>query len=148
MNYRHLSTILLAAIILFGSPSRASAQLVPEGIHQEARGPAELCGLTAPDALQFMELLRTSPEVQSIPIESDRFELFAADDHMKQWVITRPSEPAHPAVTCRHAFEGPDGSWYQTRSMRCDASREACDRLFIEFQELDERLRQSLEGNR
>lgn len=58
---------------------------------------------------------------------------------MDQWALTRPTEPAYPSVTCRHAYQQ-DGNWYQIRNMRCDAGRAACDHLFIDFQQLDQRM--------
>ena len=32
------------------------------------------------------------------------------------------------------------------REMRCDASREACDALFLEFQASDEEIRRQIKG--
>ena len=122
----------------------AHAQLVPEGIHEEVSGPVELCGLRGEDVANLHNAAEASGEFRSTPIDSDRFLLFTSEDGLKQLVFTRPSEPAHPAATCRHAFQVADGSWHQERSMRCDASREACDRLFVEFQELDQRMADSL----
>ncbi len=138
--------LLSALLAVFAAP--ADAQSVPEGIHSFADGPAEMCGVSGPDAAGLIAAARLSPMLRSTPIDSDRFELFVAVEGMDQLVVTLPSEPAHPAATCRHVYQDEAGNWMQDRTMRCDAGREACDRLFIEFRELDERLRQALVGER
>jgi|GEM_PF-2345686 len=133
---------VLALLAAHSAP--LSAQLVPEGIHSDADGPADLCGLVAPDAEGVIALLRSSPLVRAERIDSARFELFVAREGITQWVATRASEPAHPAVTCRRLIEDKDGNLLTERQMRCDAERLPCDRLFLEFQALDERLREEL----
>jgi hypothetical protein len=132
MGKPSLSFGLLVALF----PSAASAQSVPEGIHSDATGPTAMCALRGRDARELMERVRAAANLRRSPIESDRFEVFESLDHHDQWVLTRPSEPAYPAVTCRH-FYVENGSTFHTRNMRCDADRAACDRLFIEFRELD-----------
>src|SRR5688572_27264612 len=145
MKIRPLMFLFLIAI----APSPAAAQTVPEGIHSDAEGPSTICGLTGSDAVHLMRQVRASPTLTEQAIQSDRFELYASairGDSFVQWALTRQTEPAHPAVTCRHVYREDDGSWYQRRGMRCDAGREACDRLFTEFRELDERVRQEMMG--
>jgi hypothetical protein len=128
----------------FALPARG--QLVPEGIHQNATGPSEMCGISGRDARDLIEKARTSPALRATPIKSDRFELFVSTQGMDQVVVTRPGEPAYPSVTCRHVYQDAEGNWLHERQMRCEASREACDRLFIEFKRLDEQALQELRG--
>ena len=122
----------------------AAAQRVPEGIHSIQSGPVEMCGIRGRDLGAYVAALRTSPAHRPEAIGSDRFELFVAKEGWDQIVLTRPTEPAHPAATCRHALRDAEGNFMMERQMRCDASREACDRLFLEFQALDERMRQEI----
>jgi hypothetical protein len=143
---RILAHALLSCCLSLAAPVSADAQLVPEGIHQNANGPVELCGLKGTNVAALVLAARGSDELRSTPIDSDRFELFASKDSLKQLVFTRSTEAAYPAATCRHAFKVADGSWQQTRDMRCEATREACDKLFLEFQDLDQRLAASLGG--
>lgn len=103
-----------------------------------------MCGLTGRDAQDLMERVRTSPTIKRQALDSDRFELYSSSDSMIRWVFTKPGERAYPAATCRHVYQGKNGSWQQTRNMRCDATRDACDRLFTEFQELDKQVRQQM----
>jgi hypothetical protein len=103
-----------------------------------------MCGLSGDDARDLFRKVRASRAITKQPEASDRFEIYATGDSLIQWVFTKKSEPAYPAITCRRMYQEANGSWHQTRNMRCDASREACDRLFSEFQSLDEQMRQQL----
>jgi hypothetical protein len=126
--------------------SSAAAQPVSEDIHELADGPSKLCGITANDAPALLASVRRDPRVRAEVIESERFELYASSDHRTQFVATLPGEPAHPAISCRQLSQDEEGNLHLTREMRCDASRAACDALFREFQELDERVRAELSG--
>lgn len=136
---------LAVAVIIAAFPQAAGAQAVPEGIHQNANGPAEMCGLVGRDARDLIKKARASPNLVLTDIGSDRFELFQSDPPTYQLVATKPSEPAHPAVSCRRLFEE-NGSLQIDRSMRCDAGRSVCDALFIEFQELDAAMIKAVRG--
>ncbi|MDP8994437.1 MAG: hypothetical protein M3N07_05555 [Pseudomonadota bacterium] len=133
---------LLAALV--GLSGQLQPPLVPEGIYSEAEGPTEICGITALEATDFIRQVRASPHFVRAAV-TDRFELYVSEQRMEQWAITREGEPAHPAVTCRHVWQDASGSWLLSRQMRCDASREACDRLFLEFRQLDEEMSRSLQ---
>jgi hypothetical protein len=124
----------------------SAAQQVPEGVHREATGPSEMCGIAGRDALDIVAQAKTSDDLRPIPIGTERFIMFANADQSYQLVATTPSEAAYPAVTCRHTYER-DGSVRMNRSMRCDAGRAECDALFLEFQALDAELTRSLRGN-
>lgn len=139
--------MLICGWVAAALPAAAGAQKVPEGIHSIAPpGPVELCGIRAANLAALREAAAASARLHAMPITSDRFELFSSDDSFDQLVFTRAGEAAHPAATCRHLSFTPDGSLHQERDMRCDASREACDRLFIEFQELDRQAAETLRG--
>ena len=134
--------LLTAAILLSAFPSETRSQPVPEGIHREAQGPSQMCGLTGANALDLIRQVTASPNFRRAS-GSNRFEFYLSTNGADALVFTLPSEPAYPAITCRHLFDQA-GSTYQERTMRCDASREACDRLFLEFRALDEELARSL----
>ena len=137
---------LFRTLIVFACLGQVgAAQQVPEGIHQIAEGPAEMCGLVGQNAAELVERARQSSSLKATPIDSDRFEFFATEDHSYQLVATLPSEPAYPAVSCRHTYEK-DGALRMARSMRCDAGRAECDALFLEFQELDAEMTRRLRG--
>jgi len=121
------------------------AQEVPDGVYSAASGPVELCGLTAPDVAALRGEAERSTSLSHMPIDSDRFELFADADHAHQLVFTLPGEAAYPAASCRRVYEE-DGSLRMERSLRCGAGRAECDALFLEFQELDASLTRELRG--
>lgn len=141
-----MKVMVLALITLAACSPALMAQQVPEGIHSPASGPVNLCGHVEPDLVAFETWVRANPSLQEDE-GTDRFEVFnAVRAPLRQYILARPSEPAYPAITCRLFSNRPDGGSNMTRQMRCDASREACDALFIEFQELDARVLAELRG--
>jgi hypothetical protein len=102
-----------------------------------------MCSLHGADAYDFLRQVKASMDLHRAQ-ESGRFELFVSDDGLTQWIFTRPTEDAYPAVTCRRLNRDGQGHWIAKRSLRCEAGRISCDRLFAEFQRLDEQFRRSL----
>lgn len=143
MFWRALPCLLAAIAGLSVTPARA--QVVSKDIHDDVSGPVEMCGIEAEDAVALLAAIKRDGRFRAVDSGSDRFELFATEDHFVQWVATRPGETAYPAVTCRRVYEE-NGAFMMKREMRCDASREACDALFLEFQALDDRMSAEL-GN-
>ncbi len=136
----------LAGALILGAPVETTTQVTPEEAHRDAKGPSKLCGISGRDAEELMRIVRQTSRFREQPINSSRFEAFATKDGMTQWVFTRPSEPAYPAVTCRQVFRDEEGGLSQTRALLCGASREACDRLFVEFRDLDAQMVQAVSG--
>ena len=132
------------SVVLLLTPTAASAQAVPDGIHSESRGPVVLCGLTAANVQGLKAEASASAVFVATPIESPRFELFTSTDADSQLIFTLPSESAYPAATCRSLYEQ-DGTLRMNRAMRCEAGRVECDALFLEFQELDAQLTQAFQ---
>ncbi len=148
MNCSHKSPMgiaCLAALLLLGPVDAASAQSVPEGVHSEAQGPVQLCGLVADSVASLRTKAAASETLRVVPLDTPRFDLYADARQTYQLIFTRPSEAAYPAATCRHTFEE-DGSVRMNRSMRCEAGRAECDALFLEFQALDAQLTSSIQG--
>ena len=142
-----LKVQLIAHAASLTVPAVALVQAVPETIHSETDGPSTLCGVTGTNAAAIIQVVRKTPELTDRRISSERFELFSSSDGTVQWVFTRPSEPAHPAVTCREVRRNADGSVWMNRDMRCDADRVACDKLYLEFQNLDRQLKAAFRGD-
>lgn len=136
-------SVLLAAGILVHSPT--FAQTAPEGAHKNANGPSDICGISGDDALAIRESLRADPDIVEEPSSSERFETYFSSVESKQWTVTTKADVAYPAVTCVHLFTSENGTDMR-RQMRCDASRAACDALFIEFTAHDEKIRKQLNG--
>ncbi len=130
--------------ILLHSPTLA--QSVPEGVHRDANGPSDVCGIIGDDALAIREKLRSDPTVVERPSGSGRFETYFSSVETKQWTATTVEEAAYPAITCVRLYSSGGGT-HMERNMRCDASREACDALFLEFEAHDEQIRKQIKGH-
>ena len=138
-------TVLFFSSALF-LPSPALAQVVPEGVHKEASGASNVCGVDGRDALAIRERLRSDPTISEAQSGSSRFETYFSTVETKQWTVTTKSDAAYPAVTCVHLYSAGGGTDMR-REMRCDASRKACDGLFLEFRAHDEQIKRQLRGH-
>jgi hypothetical protein len=145
-NTRQKVQLITLATSLAFSPV-ALAQTVPETIHSETEGPSTLCGVTGTNAAAIIQTVRKMPKLTDRRISSERFELFTSSDETVQWVFTRPTDRAHPAITCREIRRDADGQVWMKRDMRCDADRVTCDNLFLEFQKLDGQLKAAMRRN-
>lgn len=68
-------------------------------------------------------------------------------DGLTLWSFTPAGNPAHPAAVKRTAVER-DGAWYLEMNILCGASKEACDKLARDFQELNNQMRADMERRR
>lgn len=59
------------------------------------------------------------------------------------WSFSPPSYPAYPAAVKREIKEG-KGGIYVAMDIHCEASKAACDQLVVDFQKLNESVRQSM----
>jgi hypothetical protein len=137
----------LSALLVLHSP--ALAQTVPGGVHTDATGPSSVCGVTGEDALAILAIrakLRADHRIAEKPSGSARFETYFSTSEPKQWTVTTRKDAAYPAVTCVYLYNSGGGT-DMSREMRCDASREACDTLFEEFQANDAKIRAQIRGH-
>jgi hypothetical protein len=141
---RRRLALLVVGSALLRSP--ALAQAVPEGVHSEVTGASEVCGITGEDALAIRRMLRSDPTIVERPSSSPRFETYFSSVETKQWTVTTKADAAHPAVTCVHLYDSGGGTDMK-RQMRCDASRKACDALFLEFESHDQLIRRQVKGD-
>ncbi|MCS4235237.1 hypothetical protein [Stenotrophomonas sp. BIGb0135] len=85
--------------------------------------------------------LRASPHV-SERLENDWFALQDHQGHVL-WSITAPGNAMHPSMVKRTLVQR-DGGVEIGMSIKCGASRQACDTLVQTFQASNDRLRQRL----
>jgi hypothetical protein len=135
-----LRLILMAPLLM----AQASPPSVPEGIHSMADGPETICGITAVSADDFERRVRASPSAR-LYMETDQFSVYEGPEEMSQWVFAKPAYFAYPLATCRRLYEK-DGGIYMHRLMRCDDTRDDCDRAFLEFHGMDEQMKQSVQS--
>ena len=125
--------------------SSALTQTVPEGVHRDANGPSSVCGVSGEDALAIRAKLKSDSTIVEKPSGSNRFETYFSKLESKQWTVTTTMDAAFPAVTCVYLYNSGGGTDMK-REMRCDASREACDALFQEFEANDANIREEIRG--
>jgi hypothetical protein len=135
---------LFLALLIVHSPT--FAQAVPEGVHTDANGPSDLCGVSGENAMAIRQKLKADPRIVERPSGSDRFETYYSSVETKQWTVTTAKDAAYPAVTCVHLYNSGGGT-DMSREMRCDASRAACDALFQEFQANDDKILKQIKGH-
>ena len=136
-------------ITLALSPACAVSSQPPSALPDtRAETPVEMCGLAGRDVVDLIEQVTTSPAFRAAG-GSNRFRAYdlVVDDSRTDWVITQPTEAAHPTITCRQ-IRAVDGQWVAIRDIQCGATRIACERLAAEFREVDAALGRSLRGER
>jgi hypothetical protein len=126
----------LLGFLIALTPLTASGQSDPNNAYSRAKGPVEMCGVRGKNVKDLVRRVRNSRALRLSPIESDRFELFQTVQPKYQLLITKPSEAAYPAVSCRHLYAA-GGSLRVNRQLRCEAGRAECDALFQELRGLD-----------
>lgn len=136
---------LLLVLVAVMWPSPMIAQSVPEGVHSDADGPSDLCGVSGENALAIRAKLKSDPSITEEPSGSPRFETYFSSVETKQWTVTTKRDAAYPAATCVHLYNSKGGT-NMKREMRCDASRAACDALFREFEASNTAIRNQLKG--
>ena len=132
---------LLLLPILMGQA--APAPLVPEGVHSLAKGPETICEITGASAVDFERQVQNSPS-WNLLVETDRFIAYQSSDNLMQWVFAKSGNNAYPLATCRRAYQQ-NGAWYMDRKIRCEDSRENCDRAYLEFEMLDEQTKGAIQ---
>jgi hypothetical protein len=136
----------ILALLLASPHPQLVAQTVPEGIHSDAPGESSVCGISGSNALAIRDVLRSDPTITEELSPSTRFETYFSSIETKQWTVTTKADAAYPAVTCLHLFTSNGGTEMQ-RQMRCDATRDACDALFLEFRDHDDGIRKQIKGH-
>jgi hypothetical protein len=134
---------LLVLLVPFAMAQTAPGPIAPESGHSRVVAPKTLCGITATSALDFERQVKASAEAKQL-LETDRFVAYDAPDTLTQWVFAKPGNSAYPLATCRHAYVN-DGSWYMNRDMRCDDTRERCDKALLEFEHLDQQAKEAVQ---
>jgi hypothetical protein len=106
--------------------------------------PETICGITGASAEDIERQVKTAAQYNN---ETDRYVTYVGPMSLTLWAIAKPSNFAHPLVTCMRIYVE-DGKTFMQRKMRCDATREACDRAYLEFARLDRDNRRQVEGGK
>jgi hypothetical protein len=115
-------------------------------IHAQATEPiAESPGtLEYKSVAEALEALKAKPGVQTNVTKPNGW-IIASEGVDVVWSFTPADHYAHPAVVRRALIVRPSGELFVEMRALCQLSKDACDRLIFEFQELNERMRQSVQ---
>ncbi len=105
-----------------------------------SESPSSTIGYASPEAA--LAALRAKP---GVAIREEQGWIVISDDEGHAhavWTFTTGAQPAHPAAVKRTIIER-DGSIFIEMDVMCGGSKEDCDALVREFQELTERMRQA-----
>ena len=73
--------------------------------------------------------------------------LIAKDTDGANWSFTPAHHPAHPSVGRRRLLEHNGGFFVET-SLMCHAQKPACDRLHLDYVELDRRMNETIRAGK
>jgi hypothetical protein len=90
------------------------------------------------DLTAMHERIKQLPGATTLPSGSPDFD--AVNLHGQVWSFTKSSHPAHPSVACRRVVKGDDGMAKIETQLRCNAAKEACDRLAAGYTALDKQI--------
>jgi hypothetical protein len=130
----------LALLFLAGLAGGSAAQPGSEGARSQESSPSSLCGVPATDipALEA-ELSRRLTELPG----NDLFRRYEDPPNRRIWTFTTAAHPAHPTVACGTVVTR-DGMVGIQMEISCYSTRENCDALHREFEELSAQLRRRL----
>jgi hypothetical protein len=124
----------VAAVLLAVQPAPPAVPAPPDGDRPS------LCGMTAANVSALeAELARTLPA----PSRDARYVTYEDRANLRLWDFTAAAHPAHPAVACI-TVETRNGIVGVALAIHCAASREACDSMRGEFEQLAEEVRRSM----
>jgi hypothetical protein len=136
-------------LLLFVPLLMAQSQppLVPEGIHSAATERPNLCGLAAASVAELERKIMGDPAFRE-ENSNERYRVFNRRTDFVQFVFPRPGFLTFPMATCMKLNQVGEGPVTMTRQMHCMGTRDQCDRLFIQWNEHDNELRQSVNRRR
>ncbi len=123
--------ILLSAGLIIWTSS-GSAQNLPE-----THGP--VTGYATVD--EALAALHARPDVKFT--EQGGWTIANDETNMAFWSFSPKGYPAYPAAVKRHLVQSKDG-WNVEMSIMCNGTKSACDQLVLDFEKLNEAMRQYL----
>ena len=134
-----------AVIALITLSTQTGAQPVPEGIHSDGKGDANVCGFKAENVGELEVQISRNPKVETLQ-GTPEYRAYALDQ--KILTFTTSANKAHPAVACRTFQDRAGGGSSMQTEISYANSRENCDWLYREFELLDARMMRELEAKK
>ena len=133
--------VIVFAVLLWSSLDGAVAESATPP--QPAPADASEFGFATPD-----DALRDLRSRRGVTITNQGGWTVVDDrENLTLWSFTPPGHPAHPAGVKRTIVKDSSGNVSVVMSARCGASKTACDKLWSEFNELNNRMRQSIQSD-
>ena len=119
--------------------SHTSGELV---IRYPVTDPRKSSGIGYPSVAAALADLHSKPEV----IFREEAGWIIAEDrsHFTLWSFATEGDPAYPSAVKRTAVQEAGGSVTMNMNILCESTQDACDKLVANFNELNERARDSL----
>lgn len=108
---------------------------------------AILCDREFASVSEAMDQLMQNPTTYQIPSD-DLYNSYETNfqEIRELWTFTTENNAAHPAVVCRKIIET-NGNIQISTTAHCQAERKACDAMMLEFQQLDNELRDQIQDD-
>ena len=121
--------------------SHASGELV---IRYPVTDPRQPSGIGYPSVAAALADLHSKPEV----LFREEGGWIIAEDRARYtlWSFATEGDPAYPSAVKRTAVQEPGGSVTMSMNILCESKQDACDKLVANFNELNERARDSLKN--
>jgi hypothetical protein len=121
--------------------SHTSGELV---IRYPVTDPKASSGIGYPSVAAALRDLHSKPDV--IFREEGGWIIAEDRSHYTLWSFATESDPAYPSAVKRTAVQETGGSVTMNMNILCEAKQDACDKLVANFNELNERARDSLKN--
>jgi len=121
--------------------SHTSGELV---IRYPVTDPKASSGIGYPSVAAALKDLHSKPEV--IFREEGGWIIAEDKSHYTLWSFAKEGDPAYPSAVKRTAVQESGGSVTMNMNILCEAKQDACDKLVANFNELNERARDSLQN--
>jgi len=124
-----------------GGISHTSGELV---VRYPVTDPKASSGIGYPSVAAALRDLHSKPEV--IFREESGWIIAEDRSHYTLWSFAMEADPAYPSAVKRTAVQETGGSVTMNMNILCEAKQDACDKLVANFNELNERARDSLQN--
>jgi hypothetical protein len=121
--------------------SHTSGELV---IRYPVKGVGQPSGIGYPSVAAALADLHSKPEV--IFREEGGWIIAEDRSHYTLWSFATEGDPAYPSAVKRTAVQESGGNVTMSMNILCESKQDACDKLVANFNELNERARDSLQS--
>jgi hypothetical protein len=121
--------------------SHTSGELV---IRYPVTDPKKSSGIGYPSVAAALADLHSKPEV--IFREEGGWIIAEDRNHYTLWSFATEGDPAYPSAVKRTAVQESGGNVTMSMNILCESNQDACDKLVANFNELNERARDSLQS--